>query len=131
MDYFTLKRKYRENEATLGTLFNPNQEEICKTLENPWLDNQERISCIPEGIYEVQTDNTGRFRYWKILNVEARKLVEIHYGNKEEDTEGCIIFGARWSFIDDKLAVIDSKPTINFLKENKILPDKFYLKITS
>ncbi|MDA7705719.1 DUF5675 family protein [Rickettsiales bacterium] len=131
MENFILKRKYRNGEATLGTLLNEHEEEICKTLENPWLDNEQGVSCIPEGIYEVQVDDTGRFQYWKILNVPERDAVEIHYGNREKDTRGCVIFGKRWGFIADELAVLTSKPTLNRLKKNKTLPDKFSLQITS
>ena len=131
MKKFILKRKYREGEATLGTLFNQEKQEICKTLENPWLDNQQNTSCIPEGIYQVTADNTGKFKYWKILNVPDRDCVEIHYGNKQKDTKGCIIFGKYWGFIDDELAVINSKLTLNLLKNNKILPNRFQLEVTS
>ena len=131
MENFILKRKYREGEATLGTLLNESEKEICKTLENPWLDNEQGVSCIPEGIYEVVSDDTGRFRYWKILNVEGRSVVEIHNGNTANDTEGCIIFGKKWGFLNDELAVLTSKPTLDHLKRKKILPDRFRLQITS
>jgi hypothetical protein len=131
MQNFTLTRKYRTNEATLGTVFDRNNQEICKTLENPWLDNRVNISCIPEGIYEVRADNSGRFRYWQILNVSGRSGVEIHQGNKECDTQGCILFGKKWGFIGNELAVLNSKPTLNHLKKYKILPNHFRLQINS
>ena len=40
-------------KSTIGELF-LNGERICDTLENPWLDNQRNISCIPEGEYKVR-----------------------------------------------------------------------------
>ena len=131
MQNFTLVRKYRPNEATLGKILDPNNQEICKTLENPWLDNQNEISCIPEGTYEVEADNSGKFQYWRILNIPGRDAVEIHSGNKEEDTKGCLIIGARWGFMDDELAVLSSRTTLKRLKNNKTLPEKFTLEITS
>ena len=40
-------------ESTIGKLY-INGESFCDTLENPWLDNQRNISCIPEGQYKVR-----------------------------------------------------------------------------
>ena len=40
-------------KSTIGELF-LNGERICDTLENPWVDNQRNISCIPEGVYPVR-----------------------------------------------------------------------------
>lgn len=129
MKKFILKRKYRPNEATLGIVFDENKKEICRSLENPWRDNKPNISCIPEGIYTVKKDSTGKFKYWKILNVIERENIEIHTGNKQKDTKGCLIFGARWCFMDDELAVSNSKDTLDYLKNRKILPDEFQLEI--
>lgn len=130
MQKFILKRKYRKNEATLGTIFTIKGKEICKTLENRWHKNKNIISCIPEGVYKVVADNKGKFKYWQILDVKNRDNIEIHQGNLEKDTRGCIIIGKKWGFIKDELAVLSSRVTIDKLKQNKILPDKFYLKIT-
>ncbi|MFT5702884.1 MAG: hypothetical protein ACI9TO_000238 [Rickettsiales bacterium] len=131
MNKLILKRKYRSGEATLGVLLDQENKEICKTLENPWINNEVGISCIPEGTYEVVSDNLGRFQYWKILNVPNRTGVEIHNGNKEQHTKGCILFGSKWGFIDDQLAVLGSKSTLRHLKNNEILADKFQIKIIS
>lgn len=128
---FTIKRKYREGEATLGTLFDEDGKQICKTLELPWLDNKEGISCIPEGLYEVEADDTGRHRYWKILNVPEREAVEFHIGNKVKHTRGCICAGKEWVFMNDELAINSSKLTLDNLKDKKILPDSFELDIRS
>jgi len=129
MRLFTLKRKYRQDEATLGFIIDENKKEICKTLENPWLDNKPLVSCIPEGTYKVIKDNSGKFQYWKILGVAGRDKIEIHNGNKEKDTKGCVIVGKNWAFMDDELAVNNSRKHLNYLKRNKVLPDEFMLRI--
>ena len=41
------------DKSTIGRLF-INGESFCDTLENPWIDNQRNISCIPEGQYKVR-----------------------------------------------------------------------------
>jgi len=131
LEEFTLERKYRPDEATLGKLSDKDNKELCKTLENPWLDNESGISCIPEGDYICEEDNTGNHQYWKVVNVPDRGNVEIHIGNKSIHTKGCILFGMKWTFMDDELAVSGSEWTLNRLKNNKILPSKFKLKIYS
>jgi len=131
MKKFILKRKYRQNEATLGTILDEEQKEICKTLENPWFDNKEKISCIPEGIYTIKKDNSGKFKYWKIVGIANRSDIELHNGNKQKDTKGCLIIGKKWVFMDDELAVSDSVNHLEYLKNKKILPDEFLLEIKS
>ena len=126
----TLKRKYRPGEATLGTLLD-GKKQICKTLENEWLDNEVNISCIPEGTYKVRRDSTGQFKYWRLFDVPGRSEIEIHNGNKGQHTRGCILFGKYWCFMDDEIAVSSSRLTLDYLLDRKILPDEFNLKITS
>jgi len=132
---FTLKREIGDiskcslpSRATLGTLYY-GEEEICKTLENPWLDNQNQISCIPTGIYKVIRDDTGRFQYWRLLDVKDRTGIEIHNGNKEKHTKGCILLGKDWAFMDGELAITASNSTLERLRDKKILPDKFELEV--
>ena len=125
-----LKRQIISNKAILGTIYNTRKQIIGKTLENPWRDNQKNISCVPPGEYDCAVDNTGRFQYWKILGVPGRSGIEIHQGNKEKHTRGCILIGKEWCFMEGELAVSSSKLTLDNLKENKILPEKFKLRIT-
>ena len=40
-------------ESTIGKLF-INGESFCDTLENPYVNNERNISCIPEGQYKVR-----------------------------------------------------------------------------
>ena len=44
--------------STIGKLY-LNGEWLCDTLENPYLDNQRNISCIPEGEYTVRLRTAG------------------------------------------------------------------------
>jgi hypothetical protein len=122
-----LKREIVSNKAILGTLI-LNNKEIAKTLENPWLNNAEKISCIPVGIYECVADNTGRFQWWKVLNVPDRGSIEIHEGNREKDTRGCILIGKDWGFYKGELAVMSSVKTLKKIRPT--LGQRFQLKIT-
>lgn len=135
---FILKREILSNKATLGTLTNPKGLEIAKTLELPFMDNKRGISCIPFGQYNCVKDTTGRFKHWKVLNVEGREAIEFHEGNYTTDTDGCILLAQSHVFArNDKTNQIEqalsptSRATFKKLKENSLVPDKFVLNIVS
>ena len=134
MQKFRIKRKICSTQATLGVWYDSYGNKICRTLENPWRANLQDVSCIPEGTYNVVRDDVGKFKYFRILGVPNRTLIEIHNGNYEKDTRGCILVGEHWAFLkrkgadEDEWAVTNSKNTIE--KLSQILPDKFELTIT-
>jgi hypothetical protein len=71
---------------------------ICFTLELPWLDNQEDISCIPTGTYSclkriANTQHLLNFETYQVLNVPGRSGILFHVGNTVKDTKGCILVG--------------------------------------
>lgn len=78
-------------EATQGVL-EWNGTIVCYTIELPWLGNQKRISCIPEGEYILQKRFSPKFQWHLHLkNVPGRDLILIHPAN-DAKTEllGCI-----------------------------------------
>jgi|TARA_R110002110_G_scaffold15169_4_gene68742 hypothetical protein len=84
-------------KSTLGELF-LNGERMCDTLENPWLDNQRNISCIPEGEYRVRLrlpreSATREYLHLLVQDVPNRNYVLFHRGNYPKDTRGCILVG--------------------------------------
>ena len=64
---------------------------VC-TIELPWKDNLTRVSCIPEGRYELAKRWTQRFdRHLQILDVPARECILIHPANDAmQELKGCI-----------------------------------------
>ena len=84
-------------ESTIGELF-INGERICDTLENPWLDNQRTISCIPEGEYPVRLRTaresaTRDYLHLLIQDVPNRDFILVHRGNFPSQTQGCLLVG--------------------------------------
>ena len=84
-------------ESTIGRLF-INGESFCDTLENPWLDNQRNISCIPEGDYNVRLrlpreSATRDYLHLLVQDVPNRSYILFHIGNTAKDTSGCILLG--------------------------------------
>ena len=78
-------------EGTQGTLeWNGNL--ICYTIELPWLQNQKRVSCVPEGEYFLQKRYSPKFGWHLHLqDVPGRDLILIHPANNAAtELLGCI-----------------------------------------
>ncbi len=113
------------------------------TLELPWLDNKQGVSCIPTGTYLCKKVPPSHIPYdhVSITGVANRDGICIHYGNfaamttaeieegKHPDILGCIITGDKYADIngDGIDDICDSK--IMFEKLMSILPDEFQLII--
>ena len=85
------------DKSVLGELY-LNGERMCDTLENPWLDNQKNISCIPAGIYDVRLrlareSATRDYLHLLIQDVPNRSFILIHRGNFPSQTQGCVLLG--------------------------------------
>ena len=85
-----LKRTYFP-EGTQGVL-EWNGTIVCYTIELPWLENQRRISCIPEGEYILQKRFSPKFGWHlHLMNVPGRDLILIHPANDaKKELLGCI-----------------------------------------
>jgi hypothetical protein len=85
-----LIRTYFPN-GTNGELLH-NNKRVCSTIELPWLENKQRISCIPEGRYELTKRYSQRYKQHLFLNnVINREYILIHaYNDALKESEGCI-----------------------------------------
>lgn len=71
---------------------------FCLTLERPWADNQQNVSCIPNGRYRCVRLRSPKFGWtFEVTNVPNRTHVLFHSGNTIEDTHGCILVGEEFS----------------------------------
>ena len=73
------------DKSTIGTLY-INGESFCDTLENPWIDNQRSISCIPKGNYKVRLrlareSATRDYLHLLVQDVPNRDWILFHRGN--------------------------------------------------
>jgi hypothetical protein len=98
----------------------------CFTLELPDLNNQRRISCIPEGTYNLKLHNSPKFKqvYW-VQDVPGRSEILIHSGNYVSQILGCILVGDNLIDInkDGLLDVTNSTKTMQQIlkyKANKL-----------
>lgn len=76
-------------------------EVLCYTLELPWADNLNNISCIPVGKYSgiLRYDKTDGWRI-QLENVPDRTGVQIHMGNYTKEIKGCVLVGTE-ARVDD------------------------------
>ena len=131
-----LVRDTFSDNSTLGELFLDGVR-ICDTLENPWLDNQRTISCIPEGEYEVRLrypreSGTRDYLHLLVKDVPDRDYILFHIGNRPSDTSGCILVGLSSSqdFVNNSRLAMDllmkeiinlGGTNINLLIKKKVL----------
>lgn len=138
----TLERVYREKQTEgFFTLFSEDGKVLftCRTLELPNLNNQSKISCIPEGIYFVKKHvSPSKGVCFSIPNVPFRDHILIHVGNYvgsknpatgHADVLGCIILcmGLKDITGDGIVEAVSSKVAMNKLLS---LAPQFNLTIT-
>lgn len=129
-------RKYQP-KLTTGLLIVLDEDRAlfaCRTIELPFLGNQKRISCIPEGVYDCERIvSSTKGECFLVKNVPNRSAILIHKGNYaagfKVDTEGCILVGLSLADIngDGYQDVTDSSKAMAALRA--ILPEKFQLII--
>ena len=88
------------------------------TLELPWLNNQNNISCIPLGNYKCNRHSSLKFgTVWEIMNVANRNEILIHAGNLPHETHGCVLVGAARGIVNKEKGIISSKDTLKILMD--------------
>lgn len=116
----TLKRFTKSKKPTIGGIYEGDTL-LCFSLEPPWLDNQQNISCIPDGDYHCiplhnhVTDAGVTFEWCvRLLGVPDRDGILIHPGNKVKDTKGCILVGNDLHYVND-FVLFNSRATLRVL----------------
>lgn len=94
---------------------------VIHTLERPWLNNRQNVSCIPEGRYKVNflpRTYSGKFnRVYHLQNVPNRTGILIHTGNLVSQIQGCILVGLKPGELSGKPAVLNSGAAMNKLRD--------------
>lgn len=105
---------------------------VCKTLELPDKGNQQKISCIPKGVYVCEYTFSPSFKKfsYEIKDVPNRAGIRIHSGNYTRQILGCILLGKTHTDIDKDgiMDVTESSKTISEF-EKLMNKEKFTLKI--
>ena len=107
----TLTRDLMRADCTLGRI--QVGETFYETMELPWLNNQQGISCVPQGDYQLFRHNSEAHpRTWALVNPKlnvihypqdgasgCRSLILIHIANYAAELRGCIGVGMARVFI--------------------------------
>ncbi|WKL43742.1 DUF5675 family protein [Flavobacterium sp. ZE23DGlu08] len=65
---------------------------ICSTIELPWINNEKRVSCIPEGKYLLKKRYSRKFQWHiEVVAVKNRSFILFHPANNaQKELNGCI-----------------------------------------
>jgi hypothetical protein len=118
-----LQRGHEDTYGTHGVLIYAGRY-VCFTLEEPWRNNERKVSCIPAGTYRAtKFKSPSKGDVFLLHGVPGRSMIEIHVGNDLKDTEGCILVGLQRI----KSGVAQSKDAMKMLLET--LPETFFLEV--
>jgi hypothetical protein len=96
------------------------------SIERGWKDNQNSISCVPEGTYPLKLEYSPRFRkdLWELYDVPNRSECKFHAANYWRQLNGCIALGNKFKDIDKDgdTDVTSSGPTMK--KFHELMGDK-------
>ena len=107
-----LRDYFFDGQASLGNciVYNNECDRVFKSvsLERGWVNNQNSISCIPEGIYDLELEYSPKFKQelWEIKGVQNRSECKFHVANYWWQLNGCIALGK----YEDKL---DNDPVMD------------------
>lgn len=97
------------------------------TLELPWRDNRNDISCIPSGQYVCRITKSPRFKrdMYLVEGVQGRFGIRIHSANLAGDTtkglrshlNGCIAIGESRGTMGRQKALLQSQPAVRKFEE--------------
>ena len=78
-------------EGSNGSLYNGAQL-VCRTIELPWKNNEPRVSCIPEGRYELKKRFSRKYKiHLQVKDVRGRSFILVHPANDAlKELNGCV-----------------------------------------
>ncbi|SHO58776.1 DUF5675 family protein [Vibrio quintilis] len=127
--HLILHRRYFSH-GVFGVLCDEYGNDICKTIERPWKDNQPGISCVPAGEYDLIPHQSPKFGNVYALDAEQngvtvfgpsqRTHILMHVANRVDQLEGCIAVGMEFGVLKNKhnqnvWAVLDSRTAFDQL----------------
>lgn len=130
MKELTLKTVGQSWRGTFGVLIN-GAVPFALTMEQPWQDNAEDVSCIPAGRYLCRRVDSPHFgNTFEITDVPGRTHVLLHKGNTLADTRGCVLVGEEFAGTFDHPFLAESKRGYDEFMLMMTGEDSFWLTVT-
>lgn len=132
----TLVREDSEDDGTYGTLRLPDGTTFM-TIELPWRDNKNGVSCIPPGSYKCRRRPTTNFgNAYEVMQVPGRSGILIHQGNsagskdkgQTTNSSGCILLGLGRGRSGSQKVITSSLPAMKMFYE-KMGDQEFTLNV--
>lgn len=134
MSDLNLLRLTSNDHSTQGVMFLKGLL-LFTTLEPPWKNNAEQISCIPPGHYKCKRRYSpmNHTEVFEVMNVKDRTDIEIHIGNFVRNTKGCILIGRGYDYDKDtkQPMIINSTLAFREFMRRNIGFDELTLKISN
>lgn len=106
MKTIIISRDEGDKKQTMGVCY-VKDEQGCllfksESMERGWMNNERRVSSIPEGTYPVKLEYSNRFRkkLYEIYDVPNRSECKFHAANYARQLNGCIALGQKRVDID-------------------------------
>lgn len=120
---------WMQGDCTIGMVYVDSMR-LCFSLELPWRNNVQNVSCIPAGVYWASKYRSKSKGDVVLLHdVYNRSYIEIHAGNYTRQIEGCILVGDSIKFldVDNTPDVTNSVNTLHRLLA--LLPEQFHVTV--
>jgi len=120
-----------ENIGSFGTMkFDHRPAPFALSCEDPWLDNEPWVSCIPAGLYTCRRVDSPKFGdTFEICDVPNRTHILFHRGNTHHNTNGCVLVGEKYHFLEGIPSVAASGEGYAEFKAEVAGVDEFELEI--
>jgi hypothetical protein len=98
-------RDLKDHRQSLGSFYVLDGCDVVfksESIERGWVNNENMVSCFPEGTYEIVLEYSSRFKksLWEIKAIKGRSECKIHAANFARQLNGCIALGKNRADID-------------------------------
>lgn len=126
-----VRRLTQTDFATFGELV-IHGDAVCKTLELPWKDNANGVSCIPAGTYWVEREFSPAFKrdLFELKDVPHRSECKFHPANVPHELKGCIALGEDYGTVGGEDGVVRSRAAVDTFMALYADADGFWLTVT-
>lgn len=132
MDMNLVRSQFRQ-DGIFGSLYQPDGDLVAVTLEHAYLEIGGYVPKLPDGLYTCKRRLSPRFgrELFQIMDVPGCTFMEIHVGNFQIDSDGCVLLGVNVITVGDAKAISSSRIAFNHFMDLQSGIDEFPLNVSS